>query len=187
MKETITSLYTDLHTQKTNSSTFVDTMPCVFLTDFWYPRSSNENIAKLEKTVHELRDQLATFQCTFNQEKDSLNETISSLRAELRAEHQSSSASITALTHASLTSESARQQDHTSRTNQSGTLRPTCRVPTQSRVCHPDQPCSRADTSLRIPLFSRTHIQCCGISSRDREYYSREFRRQQVSHRLAYW
>ena len=91
----------------------VDTMPRAFLTHFWYPHSSNENIANLDKTVQELR---ATFQCTSNREKDSLNETINSLRAELCAEHQSSSASIAALTHASLMPRSVRQQDHTSRT-----------------------------------------------------------------------
>ena len=91
-------------------------MPRAFLTHFWYPHSSNENIANLDKTVQELRDQLATFQCTSNREKDSLNETINSLRAELCAEHRSSSASIAALTHASLTPRSVRQQDHTSRT-----------------------------------------------------------------------
>ena len=113
--ETITSLHTDLHTQKTNSSTFIDTVPRASLANFWYPRSSNANIANLEKTVQELRGQLATFQCTSNLEKGSLNETISSLRAQLRAEHQSSSASIATLTHASLTSESTRQQDHASR------------------------------------------------------------------------
>ena len=94
----------------------VDTMPRAFLTAFRYPLSSNGNIANLEKTVQELRDQLNTFRCTSNREKDSLNETINSLRAELRAEHQSSSTSIATQAHASLISKSVRQQDHASRT-----------------------------------------------------------------------
>ena len=34
MKKTIASLRADLHTQKTNSSTFVDTVPRALLTDF---------------------------------------------------------------------------------------------------------------------------------------------------------
>ena len=105
LNETISSLHTDLRTQEANSSTFIDTMPCAFLTDFWYPRSSNDNTANLEITVQDLRDQFATLQCTSNREKDSLNETISSLRAELRAEHQSSSAPIATLTRASLISQ----------------------------------------------------------------------------------
>ena len=106
LNDIITSLRADLHTQQTNSGAFFDTTPRASLTSFLL---SNEKIANLEKTVQELRNQLATLQCASNQEKDSLNETINSLRADLHAEHQSSSASIATLTHASLTSKSVRQ------------------------------------------------------------------------------
>ena len=46
----------------------------------------------LNKIVHELRNQLATSRHTANQEKDSLNETISALRADLRTRDDSSNA-----------------------------------------------------------------------------------------------
>jgi hypothetical protein len=60
-----------------------------------HPLPSDREIAHLEKTVQEIRNQFATFLCTSNQEKDSLNETINSLRADLRAEHQSSNSKVT--------------------------------------------------------------------------------------------
>jgi hypothetical protein len=81
----------------------------------------------LEKTVQELRDQFATFQCASNQEKDSLSETINSLRADLRAEQHSPSAFLATLTWALLKSTSIRQKNHTSRTYCPGTQRPTRR------------------------------------------------------------
>ena len=118
MKETIATLRADLHTQQTNSSTFVDTMARVSLTAFLISTYSNEK----KKKIEELRSQLAALQDA----KDSLNETINSLRAELRVEHQNSSASIAALTRASLTSKSLRKKNGTSRTDQP-------RTTTQSR------------------------------------------------------
>ena len=51
---------------------------------FCYSHPSDQKIATLNKVVHELRNQLATSQRTANQEKHSLNETISALRADLR-------------------------------------------------------------------------------------------------------
>jgi len=55
-------------------------------------RLLNSEIARLKKTNQELRDKLAEYQCTVNQEKDDLNETINSLPANLRSRDKSSSA-----------------------------------------------------------------------------------------------
>ena len=79
-----------------------------------------------KENIEKLRNQLAALQAASNQERDSLNETINSLLAELRVEHQNSGTSIANLTHASLTSTSVSQKNRTSRTNQPGT-------PTESR------------------------------------------------------
>jgi WD40 repeat protein len=130
LNETITSLRADLHTQETSSSAFIDIMHRASLMGFL--SIEPKKIANLEETVQELRNQLATFQYAANQEKDSFNETINSLRADLRAEKQSSGAFIATLTCAALTSTSGRQQNHTSRTHSSRTQRPTQRVPPQN-------------------------------------------------------
>ena len=88
-----------------------------------------KQLENLETTVQELRDQLSAFQLTASQEKDSLIETINSLRSQ--EEHASTSIATT--TSASLTSASTRKQTRTSRANQPGTARPTCRIPTCGR------------------------------------------------------
>ena len=50
------------------------------------------NIARLEKTIQELHEKLAESQRAANQEKDDLNDTINSLRADLRTRDNNSSA-----------------------------------------------------------------------------------------------
>ena len=117
LNEIIRSLRADLYSQERNSSASVDSAIRAPLTGFLLSTSIDRKLANLEKSVQELRNQFTTFQCASNKEKDSLNETINSLRAE----HQRSSTSIATLTHASLTSKSVRQQNRTSRTNQPGT------------------------------------------------------------------
>jgi WD40 repeat protein len=76
LNETIRSLRADLHTQQTSTSAFI------WHHSLRFPNCTSIEIANVEKTVQELRNQLATFQCAANQEKDILNETINSLRAE---------------------------------------------------------------------------------------------------------
>ena len=91
LSEIIKSLHADLHTQQMKSGALVDTIPRAFLTGFLLSTSikQNKKTANLEKTVQERSNQLATS----NQEKDVLNKTINSLRAE----HQSSCAFIATL------------------------------------------------------------------------------------------
>ena len=117
LNETNTSLRADLRTQKTNLGAFVDTMARTSLTGFLLSTSIER------KKIEQLHDQLAALQGASNQEKNNLNETIDSLRNELRVEHQNSGTSIVNLTHASLTSTSVSQKNRTSRTNQPGTPR----------------------------------------------------------------
>ena len=129
LNEIITSLRAGLHTQQTNSSAFIDIMHRASLTGFLLSMATDrKKIANLEETIQELRNQLATFQYAANQEKDSLNETINSLRADLRAEQQkqqSSSGFIATLTCTLLRSTSVRH--HCPRTQ-----RPTHRLPPQN-------------------------------------------------------
>jgi len=155
--EFIRSLRADLRTQESNSSAFI-----VTLIVFCYLCSSDQKIASLNTAVQELRNQLATSQRTANQEKDRVNETINSLRSDLHAHDESSSASISTETYVSLTSMFTRQDNHTSRTGQPRTPHPTCRRPTQSRW---SQSCTRAEASMRIPVFPRPRTGCCGMSS----------------------
>ncbi|KAI9573369.1 hypothetical protein HD554DRAFT_2310612 [Boletus coccyginus] len=58
---------------------------------------SDHKMACLEKTVQELRNKLAESQRAFSWEKDRLNETINSLRVDLRIRDESSSSRITHL------------------------------------------------------------------------------------------
>ena len=95
MNETIMSLRADLHTQKTNSSTFVDFVPRAFLIGLLSSTSiERKKIANLDDTIQRLRNQLATLQCMSNREKDALNEAI-------KVKEESSSVSITTLTRLS--------------------------------------------------------------------------------------
>ena len=121
LNETITSLRENLHTVQTNSGAFADTLPCASLTSLLLSTSIEPIYIHIEETVQELRNQLNTA----NQEKDTLNETINSLRADLRAEQQSSGAFIATPIYASLRSTSVREQNHASRTHCPGTSPPT--------------------------------------------------------------
>jgi len=99
-----------------------------------HSRILDSKIAHLEKTVQEQ----AESQRAANEEKDRLNEIIKSLRAGYRTRDESSSASISTESYVSLTSMSTRQQNRASGTDQPRTLRPTCRLSTQSRWSHSD-------------------------------------------------
>ena len=122
LNETIKSLRADLRTQQTSISAFI-----------WhhslrsFVSSTSIEIANVEKAVQELSNQLVTFHCAANQEKEILNETITSLRAE---QHHSGEL-IATLGCASLRSTSVSQKNHTSRTQCPGNQRPTQRLPPQ--------------------------------------------------------
>ena len=75
-------------------------------------------MAHLEKTVQELRHELATSQRTANQKQDSLNEIIKSLSAKDKI----SSVSIADLTRISLKFTANRWQNSASRKNRPGAL-----------------------------------------------------------------
>ena len=78
-----------------------------------------------EKVVQELRNKLARFERAANQQKDSLNETITSLRADLHTQQTNSSASVDTIPRASLTgfllSTSIERNNSESRENRPGT------------------------------------------------------------------
>ncbi|KAG9309642.1 hypothetical protein JVU11DRAFT_10306 [Chiua virens] len=92
LNETIESLRADLHTRETTSSAFLPwpTHGVALSYISSYPHPSAEQISTLENTVQELRHELADWQRTANEEQDSLDEIISSLRAILHTQETDS-------------------------------------------------------------------------------------------------
>ena len=78
----------------------------------------NETITSLRADLQGLRNQLATLQWVSSREKDTLNKTIKLLGAK----EESSSVSITTLTHVSLKFTSIRYGNHSAEKSCAGTL-----------------------------------------------------------------